>query len=251
MCSFYLTLFPMDISQGALVNEQYFWFSKIIWHVCLTTVHTVNLFLPPAHCSAGRGGGGGGVSVDPQRLKTWIWQPINTPLNNVDDVHASPYVFFTGEDDDCPWVLGFQQLLDGLVVILQLGVMGNPQRLSDADPPFERKQSKRRIRDLADMLTHLRSARHVLMHNPIVLLFLQSVTHSRFHSLCLSSVWRLNRPLVHQFIHSTSRFIRSIIDPIRSLLSSFTPTQDRSTAEMIKVWIYFFLPAQLWRIFSK
>ena len=144
MCSFYVTPLPMDISQGALLNEQYLGFSKIIWRVCLTTVQTVNLFLPPAHCKAG---GEGSVSVVPQRLKTWIWQPINTPLNNVDVVHASPYVFFTGEDDDCPWVLGFQQLLDGLVVILQFGVMGNPQRLSDADPPFERKQSKQRIRD--------------------------------------------------------------------------------------------------------
>lgn len=51
-------------------------------------------------------------------------------------LQSSPYVFFTGKDDDCPRVLRFQQLLDGFVVILQLGVVGNFQRLGDADSTF-------------------------------------------------------------------------------------------------------------------
>lgn len=48
----------------------------------------------------------------------------------------SPYVFLIGKDDDCPGVVRFQQLLDGFVVILQLGVVGNFQRLGDADSTF-------------------------------------------------------------------------------------------------------------------
>lgn len=50
--------------------------------------------------------------------------------------YCSPYVFLIGEDDDCPGVVGFQQLLDGFVIILQLGVVGNFQRLGDADSTF-------------------------------------------------------------------------------------------------------------------
>lgn len=48
----------------------------------------------------------------------------------------SPYVFLAGEDDDGPRVLRLQQLLDGFVVILQLGVVGDFQRLGDADSTF-------------------------------------------------------------------------------------------------------------------
>lgn len=51
-------------------------------------------------------------------------------------LRPSPYVFFTGKDDDCPRVVRFQQLLDGFVIILQLGVVRNFQRLGDADSTF-------------------------------------------------------------------------------------------------------------------
>lgn len=62
----------------------------------------------------------------------------------------SPYVLFAGEDDDCPRVVRFQQLLDDFVVILRLGVVGNFQRLGDADSTFlmRQKEKEKTIRPL-------------------------------------------------------------------------------------------------------